>query len=450
MVRKKIPVVSDRDNYVKVYYSKGSSGDFKEISKIKHPSTSTTITIKDTAEEKLEYKIKYWQKNLTFENGNNSPYINRESNIITFYRLTAPSVEVPDLSTKIDKLNGTGSGSFSINRAVGSSIGVNSVSMGTNNTASGDSSIAFGLENEVTGVDGATAIGKQNIVSGQEAAAIGCYNTVTGQGGIALGYNHTVGQFGTAMGDGNTVGYASFAAGRWNIAQGQFAMAFGENNSVGEIGNSINHGYAIGYNNKVFKQYSLAEGYSNYIYNEKSHAEGSENYAGLKYTNSPYGHVEGQKNIVIGMGAHAEGNGVGVTAASVDGNIALGDGSHVEGKGTIAAGRSQHVFGEYNIIDTTSHVLYPSFSQTTGELVELTGSSNSTYVEIVGNGSDSSNRSNARTLDWQGNEWLAGTLTCSGISAGALSAEALSMGRVAGSFVGENSFAEGSYTVASG
>lgn len=33
------------------------------------------------------------------------------------------------------------------------------------------------------------------------------------------------------------------------------------------------------------------------------------------------------------------------------------------------------------------------------------------YAEIVGNGLDDSNRSNARTLDWQGNEYLSGGLT---------------------------------------
>ena len=36
--------------------------------------------------------------------------------------------------------------------------------------------------------------------------------------------------------------------------------------------------------------------------------------------------------------------------------------------------------------------------------------SSNTYVEIVGNG-NASTRSNARTLDWSGNETLAGKLT---------------------------------------
>ena len=33
------------------------------------------------------------------------------------------------------------------------------------------------------------------------------------------------------------------------------------------------------------------------------------------------------------------------------------------------------------------------------------------YAEIIGNGADSSHRSNARSLDWNGNEVLAGGLT---------------------------------------
>lgn len=68
--------------------------------------------------------------------------------------------------------------------------------------------------------------------------------------------------------------------------------------------------------------------------------------------------------------------------------------SHTEGAGTIAKNQSQHVFGEYNIQDPSSNGV----------------TSKGTYVEIVGNGSSSA-RSNARTLDWSGNETLSGTLT---------------------------------------
>lgn len=62
---------------------------------------------------------------------------------------------------------------------------------------------------------------------------------------------------------------------------------------------------------------------------------------------------------------------------------------------TIANHESQHVFGEYNEADPSQAEAYER----------------GTYVEIVGKGTAYNARSNARTLDWNGNEWLAGNLT---------------------------------------
>ena len=73
-------------------------------------------------------------------------------------------------------------------------------------------------------------------------------------------------------------------------------------------------------------------------------------------------------------------------------SIASGEGSHSEGYRTIAQRKSQHVFGEYNVADTTG----------------VDGTVRGTYVEIVGKGTSNNNRSNARTLDWSGNETLSG------------------------------------------
>ena len=87
--------------------------------------------------------------------------------------------------------------------------------------------------------------------------------------------------------------------------------------------------------------------------------------------------AEGYLNEASGDYAHAEGYF----------NVASGYASHAQGQSTIAAGRNQQVFGKYNISNST------------------------TYVEIVGNGSSDGARSNARTLDWNGNEVLAGKLT---------------------------------------
>ena len=65
-------------------------------------------------------------------------------------------------------------------------------------------------------------------------------------------------------------------------------------------------------------------------------------------------------------------------------NTAAGDFAHAEGEGTKASGKHQHVQGKYNIEDTSN-----------------------TYAHIVGNGTSSA-KSNAHTLDWNGNAWFKG------------------------------------------
>lgn len=97
-----------------------------------------------------------------------------------------------------------------------------------------------------------------------------------------------------------------------------------------------------------------------------------------------YAHAEGDTTVASGLSSHTEGSG---TTAS-------GEFSHAEGYNTKAQRKSQHVFGEYNVSDTGG----------------TDGTTRGTYVEIVGNGT-SSTSSNARTLDWSGNEVLAGKLT---------------------------------------
>ena len=71
-------------------------------------------------------------------------------------------------------------------------------------------------------------------------------------------------------------------------------------------------------------------------------------------------------------------------------NTASGKYSHAEGFYVTANSKSQHVQGEYNILDTENV------------------SERSTYAHIVGNGTGTSARSNAHTLDWSGNAWFAG------------------------------------------
>lgn len=138
---------------------------------------------------------------------------------------------------------------------------------------------------------------------------------------------------------------------------------------------------------------ATAEGVETTASGNYSHAEGNSTTASGQFS-----HAEGDNTTASGNGSHTEGN---ETTASgyishAEGSftIASGHASHTEGFYTTAQRRSQHVFGEYNVLDVTGS----------------TTSDKGTYVEIVGNGT-SSTRSNARTLDWSGNEWLAGKLT---------------------------------------
>lgn len=83
----------------------------------------------------------------------------------------------------------------------------------------------------------------------------------------------------------------------------------------------------------------------------------------------------------LGLNSFAEG----------DGTKAPGNASHAEGKGTISASAYQHVEGAFNIAD---------------EEIK--------YIHIAGNGDNYSTRSNAHTLDWDGNAWFAGKVFIGG------------------------------------
>lgn len=125
---------------------------------------------------------------------------------------------------------------------------------------------------------------------------------------------------------------------------------------------------ALGYDITASGIYSYAQGYCTSATNYGAHAEGASTIASGNY-------------------AHAEG-----TSTTASGNYA-----HSEGYYTIANHKSQHVFGEYNLEDASTE----------------TFSNRGNYIEIVGNGTSIGSRSNARTLDWDGNEWLAGELEAS-------------------------------------
>ena len=196
------------------------------------------------------------------------------------------------------------------------------------------------------------------------------YAHAEGRGTVASGnQSHAEGWDGTASGaNSHAEGYATTASGGSSHAEGGSTTASG--------GSS----HAEGMNGVASGNGSHAEGVNTAASGNGSHAEGAETEA-----TGDHSHAEGRSTDAGGAASHAEG-----LETSAGGNQ-----SHAEGKGTVTKHASQHVFGEYNEEDPDLHD------------ARFRG----TFVEIVGNGTGLSARSNARTLDWSGNESLAGGLT---------------------------------------
>ena len=145
---------------------------------------------------------------------------------------------------------------------------------------------------------------------------------------------------------------------------GSGSFSFGRKADTTVGGNSV----AIGYNVTASDFYSYAEGQLTIASGLVSHAEGW-----CTEASGDYSHAEGFDTHATGYNSHAEG----------DFTTASGNYSHTEGYNITASGNYQHVQGKYNISDTTS-------------------------AHIVGNGESSTARSNAHTLDFDGNAWFAG------------------------------------------
>ena len=190
----------------------------------------------------------------------------------------------------------------------------------------------------------------------------------------------------------NTViGSNSTAVGLFVEASGTYAHAEGIRTAATAL-----HAHAEGRETTASGNQSHAEGYLTTASQTNAHAEGRETVASGGNSHAEGEYCQAQKNA-----SHAEGGST-VSAkkySHAEGNQTLTTGmqSHAEGLGTIANHASQHVFGEYNVEDQN----------------ESDDESRGDFVEIVGNGTENE-RSNARTLDWDGNERLAGNLYVNG------------------------------------
>ena len=306
--------------------------------------------------------------------------------------------------------------------------GYNTAAIGENSHAEGGHTIASRKTQHV--------FGKYNIQESGNSTTEGLYAEIVGNGteqsrsnartldwsgnewisgSLKLGSSNmsqTVSGHGIAIGDGSTathnsgalaVGGGSRATGYGAIATGGGSLASGDYSSA--MGGSVTASGSCAH----------AEGSGTTASDANAHAEG-----GSTTASGAQAHAEGGSTTASGLCAHAEG---GSTTAS-------GSCAHAEGSNTVANHNAQHVFGEYNIPDDSS----------------AESNERGNYVEIVGNGTYNA-RSNARMLDWNGNEWIAGSLKLGSSDATGSSAIAAGNGSLAS---GNNSSAIGYSATASG
>lgn len=251
---------------------------------------------------------------------------------------------------------------------------------------------------------------EDNIATGQYSHAEGFQTIASGN------YSHAEGYLTKVTDDKNVIAessnlidspYCSHAEGYGSIASGPVSHAEGNGTTASGFGS-----HAEGRQTKASGFGSHAEGSNTTASGSDSHAEGSETTASginshaegsCTIASAYYAHAEGWQTTASNMAAHAEGKLTTAsgyyshaegksTEASDEGahsegleTIASSSGSHAEGKFTIAASASSHVQGIANIEDA-----------------------NNVYAHIVGNGINTAIRSNAHTLDWDGNAWFSG------------------------------------------
>ena len=166
-------------------------------------------------------------------------------------------------------------------------------------------------------------------------------------------------------------------------------------------------------NNTNLGSNATAEGLMNEASARYAHAEGFHTRAIEQST-----HSEGEFTVASGRGAHAEGLGNENKQTTASGNAAhaegfqttaSGDNAHAEGRATVASGYKSHAEGWNTVATEDSQHVQGKYNE-----LDKNGSAGN-YAHVVGNGTSATKRTNAHTLDWDGNAWYQGSVECSGV-----------------------------------
>ena len=304
-------------------------------------------------------------------------------------------------SDKMDENNPTGTGSLSMNRAEGSTVGRNSVTLGAECFASGEHCYAEGWRS-ASGNYGEFSIDSSSI--GNE--------TINDKTMIYLEVSYSGDTFPILVGDSIYIYFGTDYSIKSSVQlisntdnSYKYKLYVDEYESINSIINNMGSlfGVLIMYvdnNLEICKcshaegaytiasgMFSHAQGTSTIASGEASHAEGASTIA-----SGGASHAQGYGSIASNLASHAEGYSTTASgeASHAEGGFTTASGvtSHAEGYGTKASSINQHVQGKYNIEDTSD-----------------------TYAHIVGGGTSDSNRKNIHTLDWNGNAVFSGDVT---------------------------------------
>lgn len=221
------------------------------------------------------------------------------------------------------------------------------------NTASGAASVAFGSKTVASGSN-AFSEGQNTTAGGNNSHAEGYYSTANGK------YSHAEGESTTANNDSaHAEGQSTVAGGICSHAEGAGAKA----------NNTCSH--AEGQSTNATGKYSHAEGQSTTASGTSSHAEGYNTTA-----NNDSAHAEGFSTTASGNSSHSGG---------ID-SIAEGECSFAHGQSTHAIGARSAAFGNHTIVPTNGadQMVVGRYNE------EVAGA-----LFVVGDGTSSSNRSNA-------------------------------------------------------
>ena len=147
-------------------------------------------------------------------------------------------------------------------------------------------------------------------------------------------------------------------------------------------------------------------GVSSFVAGERNEASG--------YCSSVIG---GYQNIASGdeavaSGGHGNSSTGGGSFSGGNGNVSSGGNSFAFGGGNTASGVNSTAFGMGNVSNHREQIVFGAYN--TPDPSSAPNYARGNYIEIVGNGLSENAQSNARTLDWSGNEVLAGGLTING------------------------------------